>query len=310
MPLTELKQAFATGTLTKAQYIDAMHRAHQCLFEYAEFLRSTEIAGIEITDGRVVMTTRAGIRLLCNPADKRIAPLEILNFGTYEAAHADMMNALVREGSTVLDVGANIGFYTISLARQVPSATVVAFEPVPATFAYLRENLELNGVTNARIFNVGLSDQEGEQVFYFSPRNSVSASAARVTAEADTAAVVCRVRRLDDFAREQHLRIDVLKCDVEGAEYLVLRGAAETLRRARPVIVAEMLRKWAAKFNYHPNDIIRFLGALGYRCFTTADRRLVPFAAMDEHTTDTNFFFLHADQHREQIRAFETVRAA
>jgi FkbM family methyltransferase len=310
MSLAGLKQAFAAGALSKAAYIDAMHRAHQCLFEYAGFLRSTDIGRIEITDGRVVMTTRTGMRVLCNPADKRIAPLEILNFGTYEADHAAMMSALVWEGKTILDVGANIGFYTISLARQFPAATIWAFEPVPATFAYLRENLELNAVTNARIFNIGLSDQEGEQIYYFSPCNSVSASAARVAEEADTTAVVCRVRRLDKFVREHRLQIDFLKCDVEGAEYLVLRGAAETVRRDQPVIVAEMLRKWAAKFHYEPNDIIRFLGALGYRCFTSAGRRLVPFAAMDESTTETNFFFLHADKHREQIRAFEAARAA
>ena len=310
MHLASLKHAFESGALTKAEYIEAMHRAHQCLFEYAAFLRSTDMGRIEITDGRVIMTTRTGVRLFCAPADKRIAPVEILNFGSYESAHADMLNALVRDGNTILDVGANIGFYTISLARKFPWTAIFAFEPIPATFACLRANLELNGVTNARIFNFGLSDRECEQVFYFSPRNSVSASAVRLIEEADGAAVVCRVRRLDDFVEEHSLHVDFLKCDVEGAEYLVFQGAAETLRRDRPVIVAEMLRKWAARFHYHPNDILRFLGGLGYRCFTAAERRLLPFTAMDEHTTATNFFFLHTEQHREQIRAFERTRAA
>lgn len=310
MQLARLKQAFTTGALTKAAYIDAMHQAHQCLFDYADFMRTTDIARIEITDGRVVMTTRTGIRLRCDSADKRIAPMEILNFGAYEAVHADLVSGLVGEGNTVLDIGANIGFYTISLAQQVPTATILAFEPIPATFAYLRENIALNGVANAQVFNFGLSDQEGEQIFYFSPRNSVSASAARVAEEDDTAMVVGRVRRLDDVVREQGVRVDFLKCDVEGAEYLVLRGAAETLRRDRPLIVAEMLRKWSAKFCYHPNDIIHFLGALGYRCFTAAGRCLVPFAEMDANTTATNFFFLHTDKHREQIDVFANARAA
>lgn len=310
MQLASLKQAYQSGALTKAEYIDAMHRAHRCLFEYADFLRTTDLGRIEITDGRVIVTTRAGVRLLCDPADKRIAPVEILNFGSYEAAHADMMTALVRDGNTILDVGANIGFYTISLARQFPWTAIFAFEPIPATFAYLRANLELNGVTNARIFNFGLSDREQETVFHVSPGSCVTASAARLTDEPDSAAVVGRVRRLDDFVEEHRLHVDVLKCDVEGAEYLVFQGAARTLRRDRPVIVAEMLRKWAAKFHYHPNDILRFLGGFGYRCFTAAARRLLPFTVMDEHTTATNFFFLHVEQHREPIRVFERARAA
>lgn len=53
-----------------------------------------------------------------------------------------------------------------------------------------------------------------------------------------------------------------------------------------------MLRKWSAKFNYHPNDIIQLLAGIGYRCFTAQNDKLVPFSRMDENTTETNFFFL------------------
>lgn len=310
MRLTDLKQAYEAGALTKAEYIDAMHQAHQCLFEYADFIRHTDVARIEILDGQVVMTTReTGIRLLCG-ADKRIAPIEILNFGAYETTDAAMMRALIDEGDTVLDIGANVGFYTISLAKRFPSATVFAFEPIPATFAYLRRNIELNDVTNAQVRNFGLSDREAELTFYLPPANSVNASAADLVRDNESVPIICAVKRLDDFARTNQLTVDFLKCDVEGGEYLVFRGGEETLRRDRPIIMTEMLRKWSAQFHYHPNDIIRFLGAIGYRCFTVESGRLAPFGVMDDTTTATNFFFFHATKHWEKIARLERARCA
>jgi hypothetical protein len=62
-----------------------------------------------------------------------------------------------------------------------------------------------------------------------------------------------------------------------------------------------MLRKWSAKFHYHPNEIIELLAGLGYRCFTVKAERLVKFAKMDEATLETNFFFLHNNQHAAEI---------
>ena len=62
-----------------------MHRLHAGLFDYAEFIRDTDIARIEVTDGTVTMTSRrTGIKMLCDPHDMRMAPIEILNFGAYE----------------------------------------------------------------------------------------------------------------------------------------------------------------------------------------------------------------------------------
>jgi FkbM family methyltransferase len=300
MSLTKLKKAFLREAMTKAEFIEEMHKRHQHLYEYAEFIRNTDIARIEIAEGRVVMTTREGVQISCDPRDKRIAPVEILNFGSYEGAHASMLNALAEDGFTILDIGANVGYYTIRLAKQFPQASIFAFEPVPKTFENLQGNIELNGITNATAFNFGLSDRNEERVFYCARENSVSASAARLNLE-NNRRVVCRVERLDDFRKTHPLTVDFLKCDVEGAEYFVFQGAAETLRQDKPIIVTEMLRKWSAKFHYHPNDIIGFLGEMGYRCFTAQDRRLHPFARMDEGTVQTNFFFLHPEKHGAKI---------
>jgi len=300
MSLTKLKRAYLREAMTKAEFIKQMHKRHLCLYEYAEFMRDTDIGKIEISEGRVIMTSREGVQIICDPHDRRIAPVEILNFGTYEGAHAAMMHALAEDGFTILDIGANVGYYAIRLAKQLPHARVLAFEPIPKTFDDLQKNIALNGITNVSVFNLGLSDRNEVTTFYCARGSSVSASAAQFNPE-NNRKVVCPVKRLDDFVKTYPCVVDLLKCDVEGAEYLVFQGAIETLRKDKPIIVTEMLRKWSAKFHYHPNDIIDFLGKLGYRCFTAENQHLRPFETMDETTVETNFFFLHREKHRANI---------
>ena len=98
--------------------------------------------------------------------------------------------------------------------------------------------------------------------------------------------------------------IDFLKCDVEGGELLVFKGAAKVISRDVPIIFSEMLRKWTAKFNYHPNDIIDFLSAFGYHCFVLSEGKIRRFTVVDEGTKETNYLFLHPQKHAEKIERY------
>jgi FkbM family methyltransferase len=299
MSLDELARAYREGRLTKPAYIDAMHEHHRALHDYARFMKGTAVGQIEVVDDRVTFTMRdTGVRLIVDPQDKRLAPIEALNFGSYERAEVDAACSLLAPGETFFDIGANVGFYSLTLARRVPGLRVHAFEPIPGTFAALERHLALNGATTARAYNFGLSDVAAEKTFYFYPEGSGNASAANLTGGASVAEVRCRVERLDDFVAREKVAPDFVKCDVEGAELLVFKGGLETLARHRPAILTEMLRKWSAPFGYHPNEIIELLAGIGYRCFTLREARLVAFERMDESTVETNFFFLHRERHR------------
>jgi len=298
MNLAEAKHAHLTGALEKQGYISEMHRLHSRLFEYPAFLPGTDVTRIEITGAGVVMTFKqAGLRMLCDPQDKRVAPIETLNFGHYEKRELDLALKMICPGATVCDIGANVGWYSLNIARLVAGARIFAFEPLPATFEHLCTNIRLNEIDNVDAHNVGLSDKPGELVFYFCKDSSGSASAANIGERADAQQFACPVTTLDEFAHSRGLEIDFVKCDVEGAELMVFRGATKCLKAQRPVVMAEMLRKWCRKFNYHPNDIIDLFHGLGYGCFIARDEGLIPFERMDESATDTNFFFLHLKKH-------------
>ncbi|MFD7168158.1 amino acid adenylation domain-containing protein [Streptomyces violascens] len=168
----------------------------------------------------------------------------------------------VRDGDVIFDVGANIGMYTLFAGLRWPRATVYSFEPVPPLYESLSRNVELHDL-NATALPYGLAAQAGEETFTFYPHNTVISSS-RTTAEAahemvrsylrnqsdqftegpgdDGAAsdedldelvgarlsgeqFTCRLRTLSEVVREYGVeRIDLLKIDVESAEYEVLQG--------------------------------------------------------------------------------------
>jgi len=299
--------SYSRAELDKAGFIRSMYEQHHAkLFDYADHLRRTNIKKIEIEDGQVIMTTRdRGLRVMCSVYDFRVAPIETLNFFDYEINEAAMLERLISDGDVFLDIGANIGWYSMNVALSRRGARVHAFEPIPKTYQYLQQNLALNQIANVQAHNFGFSNQAGCFDFYYYDEGSGNASSANVSGRSDVQVVQCKVHTLDDFSAAQELQVDFIKCDVEGAELLVFKGGKATISRDLPIVFSEVLRKWSAKFNYNPNQIFEFFHDLGYRAFTVQGDHLCAFVVMDELTLETNFFFLHQDKHAATIRRWE-----
>ncbi len=307
MNLFEMRSAYQVGKIPKQQYIEDMHRLHAALFDYVPFLRNTDIAEISITSEQIVMTIKeSGIKIFCEPTDKRNIPIEILNLGAFEKDEFEMMKRLVREDFTVWDIGANVGWYSINLAKLFPQARLLAFEPIPSTYQQLLKNIALNQISNIKTYNFGFSNKADTLTFYFYPECSGNASSANLSGRDSVRTLSCPVKTVDAFAVESGYKVDFIKCDVEGAELFVFQGGIKTIEQQRPIIFTEMLRKWSAKFNYHPNQIIELLTKIGYRCFVLQGNKLIDFHLMDENTAETNFFFLHPSKHAALITALHS----
>ncbi len=307
MHINELKTAFASGQIGKPQFIESAYQDfHRILFEYAANLGQTDIKEISIDAGGVVFTTRStGVKVRCQLGDHRSPPFETFNFNDFEPSESLMIHKLFEGCRTFYDIGANIGWHSLNLAARYRAASFYCFEPIPATYAELKHNIELNAGHNIHTYNLGLADREGTQTFYYYPACSGNASAVNVSGREDVTTFDCQLRRLDALCRQDALPApDFIKCDVEGAELYVMLGAEEVLAQHHPVIMAEILRKWSKKYDYDPNEIFEFLGALGYLAFTTDGYRLFPFGKMTEETVETNFFFLHPRKHHAQLQRF------
>lgn len=211
----------------------------------------------------------------------------------YELAERETLFSLAKDGDTFFDIGANEGVYSITFAKRFPNSKVYAFEPILETATKLTKNIT-DSKAEVIVCYYGLSDENDIATFYYSSSDPGATSLAPLEERfGPTMEVHRRVSTIDkECAFEENLHPNIIKCDVEGAELLVFKGAEKTLARHHPIIQCEMLRKWAKRFNYHPNDIIAFLAKFGYQCFALRNGRLEKFDVMTEETVETNFYFI------------------
>jgi FkbM family methyltransferase len=172
--------------------------------------------------------------------------------GIYEPNVIRALQQYLRPGDICFDVGSHVGYMTILMAHLVgPSGRVAAFEPVPETFAALRENVRLNGLENVQTECTAVGEQEGTICLYCDSTQELSwtpSVAAYSAGGGDLKRISAPVLTLDDYARTSGLLPAVVKIDVEGAELAVLRGARQVLREIRPRIGASRRGDQAARF--------------------------------------------------------------
>lgn len=309
MSILELKAKFRAGALSKSEFIRQCLISHRTLFEYADIIGPTDVREIHIDgEGVSFILGEEGLRLYCPPDEARVAPLEVINFDQYEPNEMRIIDMLSADAHHILDIGANIGLYSVRFARRMVSAQIWAFEPVPKSHAYLQRNIAANDV-GARVtaLNYGLSDKSGSVDFFISPTSCTNASLVNVAHENDADRVVGLVLTLDQWAGNWGVSPDFIKCDVEGAELLVFRGARKTLIKDKPVVFSELLRKWTKPFGYHPNDVIRLFADLGYSCFAVGENGVQRLREVTEETLETNYAFIHAEAHAHLMEILENT---
>ncbi len=306
---TQLRTLFEAGAIKKGEFVRTVYQSHRVLFDYPEYLTGTDVESLEIRKEGIVATFGSpSLRMWCPPGEARHTALSCLDFRRYEAEEIRMMMRVGEDCRTIIDIGANAGFYSISLGKTWPDAQIYAFEPIPSTHRELRRNLILNDVTNVESFNLGLADAPGELTFYFDPTISGATSSAPLGDGFETSKVGCTVTTLDAFVDERQISPDLIKCDVEGGELKTFLGARTVLSRHTPIVFTEMLRKWAARFGYHPNELIEYFAGLGYECYFIAGEVLQRLHTMGEETAQTNFFFLHSERHLPRFMAKGLVK--
>jgi FkbM family methyltransferase len=183
-----------------------------------------------------------------------------------------MLRHLVYPGDMVYDCGANLGLYCRYLIGVLGAGRVIAFEPSPDNRALLAENLALGNIADrVTVMPMALGDEDGMAEFQVDDMQSASGTLSKVTGGEPcvgrrnlglgplTEQVLCR--RLDTVVAEKGLPLpDVIKIDVEGAEGLLLRGAAGLLRERAPRLLVELHGPEMAR------DVVLQLDELGYAC--------------------------------------------
>lgn len=150
--------------------------------------------------------------------------------GTYELDKQILFSKYVKPGMTVFDVGANVGLYSLLSSNLIGgNGKVFSFEPLPENIFYLKKHIGLNNLKNVRVIEKAVSDKVSTVRFNFGDNRSAGYISKHGEIEVETTS-------LDEFIKQGNPLPDLIKMDIEGAEFDALAGAKELLKRKKPVI--------------------------------------------------------------------------
>ena len=240
----------------------------------------------------------SGSRYQWQVNDPRTAVACLVATGIYEPVETKILQHLAKSSKVIIDIGANVGYYTVELAKLLDtSGKLLSFEPVEASFSQLKKNVELNHLEkNVRTFQIGLSNSISEaRIFLPRISGSSAASLRNLHPEEKSESQIIKISTLDEVIDSLGITdCNLIKIDVEGGELQVIEGGIETISKFKPIIFAELLRKWSKAFSYNPNNVLLLLHKLGYSCWGVSGE-LRQISIFEETDIETNFLFIHQD---------------
>lgn len=252
----------------KVVALRTMEQLRGSFLHSAEFLETNGFAQV---DGsiRPVIKELEGFRIFVDLSDRDIG-LNIVN-ECYENAEQRFVRETVKTGQVALDIGANVGLFSLLLASLVgPEGHVHSFEPFPRVAAQLERSREENSFESYLTINRVAVGSEAATIDLISPRVSTNWGGSYLRSPGNGVpnnhtTISVSVIRLDDYSIDR--KVDFIKMDVEGAELHTIRGAHDLLQRDRPVILAELNpRQLELVSGCGPTDVIQHMAGLGFQC--------------------------------------------
>ena len=222
------------------------------------------VAPVEFPDGSVCRMTHL---------DESYLAFQLFWYGGqyYEPITRALVQELLRPGGVFIDIGAHVGFFSLTAAITNPQVQVIAFEPNPKNFRILKANLCANDINSVQCEPCAISDHNGMETLYLA-NSDMSASLVQNFQEKYTrsaGSVDVRVTSLDSYLSKFPARGPmVIKVDIEGHEPAFFKGAARSLETHHPDLILEVLDTEDA-------EIVHQLRTLGYHFYSISDEGLV-----------------------------------
>ncbi len=212
----------------------------------------------------IIEVSGAGHTLLINSKDTGLTP-PLLMQGMFAPAETKLFEDLLRPGMVFVDIGANIGYFSLIAARKVSDKGMVyAFEPDAEHFSLLEKNIKKNGYSAIIPVKKAASDTTGTASFYLQKDNLCAHS---LVPDENTSVVEVETVTLDEYFLGQD-HIDVVKIDVEGAELKVLRGMKQIISKNNKLaIITEFFPQAIIDSGESPSQYLQDLVAHGFTLF-------------------------------------------
>jgi len=224
----------------------------------------------------MIINTNEGFKMLVSPHD--YASYQIFFLGCYDRWLTNFLKAHISEGSVCWDIGTERGWFTLLMANLVgPSGRVDAFEAFPPNFNKLQNNVTQNNFHWVKANNLAISDKKGT-MYFVPPSNDIThninylqdcSGVGYLTDKPTASCIKVSTISIDQYAELYPLeRLDLIKIDIEGAEYAALVGAEKVVRRFRPKIVIEYNRESARRAGSSIEKLDDLLNIYGYDRYT------------------------------------------
>lgn len=198
----------------------------------------------------------------------------------HEGSTTEMFKEVVKEGDVVVDLGANMGYFTLLAARLIGrKGKVYAFEPEPINYGVLTKNIELNGYNWVIPIQKAVSNKAGIARLYISPEDTGHNTLTQYDGRYDNGREFVEVETvaLDEFFKDKEHQIDVIKMDIEGAEMLALSGMDRAIRENKNLrMFVEFFPTAIREMGYSPEEFARRL---------TEDYKFSMFAVGGDYST-------------------------
>jgi FkbM family methyltransferase len=213
----------------------------------------------------------------------------------FEPAEISLLKTGLPDDGVLVDIGANIGRLTMEVAITMPRLQVLAVEPVKDTYDALEANIRRNGLeSRVATCRLALGAHAGSGVMT-ADRGSANHL---VDGTPSAGQEEIEISTLDQLISQHPLdRVDVIKCDVEGAELLVLEGATDILERLRPALLLEIEERWISRYGRSATELFDFLLSRGYAYRRISMGRVEPAGSSvaDDLLIANNFWFTPAE---------------
>jgi FkbM family methyltransferase len=186
------------------------------------------------------------------------------------------LQAMIPPGSTVIDVGANIGFMSLQFANWVSKdGLVIAIEPEPINVGTLNRIVRDKKIINLKIINGAAAEKDGILFLDVNPLNPADHRLSQTGVQIDAFTIDGLLMHTP------HTSISLIKIDVQGAELRVLEGAVTTITRHNPLILIEIDDEALLSAGFTPHQLVEKLGDLGYELFDSRINKSREFSEYD-----------------------------
>lgn len=211
-------------------------------------------------DKYLVSDLKYGIRMNLNI--KEYVQAFLYNYGTYEYPTIKFFSNFVKNGMTIIDVGANVGYHSLILSKFTgEKGRVFSFEPESKNIKILDGNIKLNNFKNIKIITKAASNFNGTIKLFLSNSDNLGVhSTVYIPENVSQNFTEIEAVKLDDFVVEENIdKVDFVKVDVEGAETDVLAGMDKILKKHRPIVVLELVEKLQNMKGFSTKDVKKMM---------------------------------------------------